>query len=333
MEGYGQQEMGWICHSSHLHALQLFSSSHGYHKTSCCDEPKATSLINAKGRSNPIYGCSPCNIYIHKACAELVPFMRHPSHPSHTLTLVPTSPYFDGNSTCDACWKPVNGFSYHCTHCSFDLHTHCAFLPPAINQPTSHPHLLSLGFSSGLSSTYECDLCRKKIAAAAWFYHCQPCDFQAHVDCVDHQARQGGPPLGGAAPWPMDGQKAAAAGRPPNPSSGLTPSTWHGQLTGAPRSSSGLEQNHDGAAQPNQGIHGNSFEELKEAYKNLNNKHGAEVKVQGSADLPNSSHADVVQELQTMAANSNAVQLAAAQCNLQINTVSAMCNLLYNVRI
>ncbi|KAF3791244.1 hypothetical protein EJ110_NYTH07732 [Nymphaea thermarum] len=315
MEGYPHGEMSCIYHSSHLHALQLISSSHGHPKSRCCDEPTVTSLINAKGRSNPVYGCRPCNFYIHKACAELVPYIRHPSHRQHTLTLVPTSPYLlnGGGTTCDACWKPAGGFAYHCTHCSFDLHTHCAFLPPTIEQPTSHPHLLSLSFSSGISS-YDCDLCRRKIAATAWFYYCQPCDFQAHTDCID-QARRRCPPPGAAEPWPVDGQPTApAAGRPLNPLSGLTPANWHGQAMGAPGLSGGLEPNR-----------GNSFEELKIAYNSLNDKHGEGV--------GNSGHADVVEELKNTAADINAVQLAAAQCNLQINTVSSMCNLLYNVRI
>ncbi|KAF3783667.1 hypothetical protein EJ110_NYTH31961 [Nymphaea thermarum] len=215
MEGYLHGEMNWIYHSSHLHALQLISSSDGHPKSRCCDEPTVTSLINMKGRSNPVYICRPCNFYIHKACAELVPFIRHPCHP------------------CDACWKPASGFSYHCTHCSFDLHTHFAFLPPTIKQPTSHPHLLFLSFSSGISS-YGCDLCRRKIAATAWFYYCQSGNFQAHTDCID-QARRGCPPPGAAEPWPVNGQPTApAAGRPLNPLNGLTPANWHGQAMGAP---------------------------------------------------------------------------------------------------
>ncbi|KAF3791241.1 hypothetical protein EJ110_NYTH07728 [Nymphaea thermarum] len=132
MEGYPPEEMGWIHHSSHLHALQLIPSDHTHPQTRCCV------LMASTGRPDPVYGCRPCNFYIHKACAGLPAYLRHPSHPSHTLTLVPTPPYLQGTVQCDACWKQINGFSYHCTNCSFDLHAHCAFLPPTFNQPCTN---------------------------------------------------------------------------------------------------------------------------------------------------------------------------------------------------
>ncbi|KAF3791242.1 hypothetical protein EJ110_NYTH07729 [Nymphaea thermarum] len=298
MEGiHPEEEMDSIYHFSHLHVLKLIPADHGIPSTRCCD-PTATTMMNRKKKTNPVYGCRPCNFYIHKNCGELLPYIRHPSHASHTLTLVHASPYLQGTSECDACCKPIDsstGFSYHCTQCSFDLHTHCAFLPPTINNPSSgHLHLLSLQYPDVFSfATYKCDLCWKMIAAKAWLYYCLPCDFQAHTACV--LARLGGSPLGSAAPrpmegqppaagqppnplmtgftpavrpgqvsapnWPIDGHPTAAAGQPPN---GQTPAFWPGQV-GAPGVYCGLDPSHNHASAPAQGSHtGNyGFEEWK----------------------------------------------------------------------
>ncbi|KAF3791240.1 hypothetical protein EJ110_NYTH07726 [Nymphaea thermarum] len=182
------EEESVIYHFSHVHALQLnpalkpVSSQNGRSKTHCCG-----SVLDA-AEPDPIYGCSRCNFFIHKACAELLPYIRHPSHPSHTLTLVPTSPYLDyGTAACDACAKTINGgFFYHCTHCDYDLHAHCAFLPRSLGHG-SHRHRFFLDFSSAYgTSAFDCDICGERIVRKTWFYHCSKaaCDYEAHVDCA-----------------------------------------------------------------------------------------------------------------------------------------------------
>ncbi|CAN6464071.1 unnamed protein product [Victoria cruziana] len=174
-----------IYHFSHVHPLQLNSAlcpsaRNGRARIHCC----GTDVDAAE--SGPIYGCHRCNFFIHEACSELRPYIRHPSHSSHTLTLVPISPYLDyGTAECDACAKTIDGgFFYHCTHCDYDLHAGCAFLPRSLRH-ASHSHHLSLDFSSAYGkSAYECDICRRRIVRKTWFYHCKACDYEAHVDCA-----------------------------------------------------------------------------------------------------------------------------------------------------
>ncbi|KAF3791243.1 hypothetical protein EJ110_NYTH07731 [Nymphaea thermarum] len=194
--------MGWIHHSSHLHALQLIPSGHTHPQTRCCQ------LTAATGRPDPVYGCRPCNFYIHKTCADLPAYLRHPSHPSHTLILAPTPPCLQGTAQCDGCWKQVNGFSYHCTNCSFDLHAHCAFLPPTVNQPSTN----AAGQDPNAVSS---------MPPAIW-------------------------PGQAVAPWPMNGQPepTAACGQPLNPLSSLTPAVWPGQAGAPGHASSGIDPIH-----------------------------------------------------------------------------------------
>ncbi|KAF3791245.1 hypothetical protein EJ110_NYTH07733 [Nymphaea thermarum] len=146
--GCSPQGQDVIYHWSHVHALQLMDSfvpsQRAHFEAHCCGPTTDPDPV--------LYGCIPCNFFIHKSCTKLPPFIRHPSHQRHSLTLVPASPYLRGFAFCDACRKPLIGsFFYHCTHCSYDLHAGCAFMSPTITHAASHPHALSLNFSSHFS--------------------------------------------------------------------------------------------------------------------------------------------------------------------------------------
>ncbi|MBA0710483.1 hypothetical protein Golax_009768, partial [Gossypium laxum] len=88
-----------IQHFSHHHPL-VFIQDHSVAALCLgCEKP-------VEGWS---YGCSQCEFYLRKGCAELelAPQIQHPFHPKHPLTLLPKSPY---PSVCDLCGKEFEGF-------------------------------------------------------------------------------------------------------------------------------------------------------------------------------------------------------------------------------
>ncbi|KAM0021579.1 putative chromatin regulator PHD family [Helianthus debilis subsp. tardiflorus] len=86
------------------------------------------------------FGCRTCNVYIHPACALLLPrTIRHPydKHPMH-LSYLPIenhkSEYF-----CEICEEELNPHKcfYHCDMCSQSVHIECA---PLILQSETETH-------------------------------------------------------------------------------------------------------------------------------------------------------------------------------------------------
>nr|GLL46932.1 uncharacterized protein LOC109161796 isoform X2 [Ipomoea trifida] len=56
-------------------------------------------------------------------------------------------------------------------------------MPVSVKVP-SHPHALTLEFSS--SYDFQCDLCARPCYAShrAWLYHCGLCEFDVHISCA-----------------------------------------------------------------------------------------------------------------------------------------------------
>ncbi|KVI05390.1 uncharacterized protein LOC112525214 [Cynara cardunculus var. scolymus] len=172
-----------IQHSSHPHLLHLSSNLHLQNQPpiNCA----GCNLHISATTDHHIYTCRPCNFFLHPSCSKFPELITHPSHPQHTLSLLPSCIYPGGFFRCDACTQQGNRFSYHCQICDFDLHVLCASKPLSVTNP-SHPHPLHLTFSSpyGDKLGFSCDLCRNVGSGHQWHYRCVSCEFDAHLHCA-----------------------------------------------------------------------------------------------------------------------------------------------------
>ncbi|KAM7500106.1 hypothetical protein LguiA_024520 [Lonicera macranthoides] len=141
--------------------------------------------------ASPFYRCADqCNFFLHKCCAELpTKIDQHPSHPEHSLVLLPKSPTFFNLFKCRGCDLYCNGFSYTCTSCDFYLDVQCGSLPNTIKHEGHHPnHVLSLRtkISNRCNACYGVFRNRPILA-----YGCNSCDFVLESRCalLSHKVR------------------------------------------------------------------------------------------------------------------------------------------------
>ncbi|CAK9144774.1 unnamed protein product [Ilex paraguariensis] len=116
-------------HFSHIHGLLFHQMPQGseIHCSGC----------NSSG-SGCVYVCWQCNFFLHEQCFQANRSMKHPYHPTHSLTLVPYPTYPSNSFFCNSCCQVGTGFSYSCSECEFDLHVHCAYMTqttPHVSQP------------------------------------------------------------------------------------------------------------------------------------------------------------------------------------------------------
>ncbi|XP_007034023.2 PREDICTED: uncharacterized protein LOC18602522 [Theobroma cacao] len=158
-----------IKHFKHMHDLMLSEKIAGYDK--CCE-----------GCMLPIsasfYCCSECDIFLHKACAELPKMkMLHSSiHvcPRRSLSLTSNCIF-----RCGLCWHLSNGFAYKCDECGGTVCLRCGALElDSTLTCRGHEHPLRLHFE------YEgkCCACGGDILLMA--YRCKDCSFALHCKCV-----------------------------------------------------------------------------------------------------------------------------------------------------
>ncbi|EOA29026.1 hypothetical protein CARUB_v10025280mg [Capsella rubella] len=169
------QNNNFINHFSHPHRLQLAPATSSPPCSAC-------KLAGGNGR---VYSCRPCNFFLHESCSKMKQVITHPSHPSHTLTLLVAPVYDGGYFNCDGCGVHGTGFSYQCSLCDFDIHALCAYKPLSIIHQSHPQHSLKLTFHSpyGANKGFSCDICLK-IGKNQWLYRCIPCEFDAHVACI-----------------------------------------------------------------------------------------------------------------------------------------------------
>ncbi|KAF5760982.1 putative chromatin regulator PHD family [Helianthus annuus] len=105
-------------HFSHLHNLVMHQIPEGT-EVSC-----SGCHSSANGT---VYVCWQCNFFLHDQCYRATRSLKHPSHPLHSLTLVPYPTYPSNSFYCDSCRIKGTGFSYSCADCEFDLHVQCAY--------------------------------------------------------------------------------------------------------------------------------------------------------------------------------------------------------------
>ncbi|XP_071709055.1 uncharacterized protein [Rutidosis leptorrhynchoides] len=119
-------------HFSHTHKLVMHDLPEGAEVT--------CSGCNSLAK-NTIYICWQCNFVLHVLCYQATRSKKHPSHPEHSLTLVPYPTYPSNSFYCNSCKIVGTGFSYSCADCEFDLHVQCAYsISDATNHPITSPH-------------------------------------------------------------------------------------------------------------------------------------------------------------------------------------------------
>ncbi|XP_010456069.1 PREDICTED: uncharacterized protein LOC104737563 [Camelina sativa] len=126
------------------------------------------------------YYCKSCDYFVHKKCVdEPSEYVKHPSHPDHTLQLLSTK---GPSRYCDLCGRSISDLFYHCEICDFDVDLYCAKYPPpeVIDTSETHHHKLSLHKEQ---SNFRCDAkCGK--TGAEFPYVCLECELAFHEGCV-----------------------------------------------------------------------------------------------------------------------------------------------------
>ncbi|XVE85621.1 hypothetical protein DITRI_Ditri17bG0104900 [Diplodiscus trichospermus] len=106
--------MPQIEHFIHMHPLML---------TEEVDE-KIPDEVVCRGclesLAGPFYGCSDCEFYLHKSCAEVPREIQYLSHPCPLVLN-----FLSFEQWCNVCFKRFSGFSYSCERCGFDMHVKC----------------------------------------------------------------------------------------------------------------------------------------------------------------------------------------------------------------
>ncbi|XP_073042234.1 protein VACUOLELESS GAMETOPHYTES-like [Primulina eburnea] len=169
-----------IKHFSHPHDLHPLPSNYPQNLAGLCSACKLPS-------SGMMYTCPPCNFILHQSCAQLPKLITHPAHGGCNLSLITKSSYPGGLFSCDACSRFGDGWSYHCSHCSYDLHVRCSIKPLKIRH-RAHPCDLNLTFQTPYANSkgFSCDICRL-IGEKQWLYRCDSCQFDVHMDCTASQ--------------------------------------------------------------------------------------------------------------------------------------------------
>lgn len=168
MSSNSENKMEELLHFSHDHPLTL------------CDELKKD-RVTCYGCWRKISGmgylCNQCDFFLHKWCAELPKNLQHPIHPEHSLTLLSRQP----NHTyyCEACDKPLDGFSYNCKTCHFNLHAMCASIPRTLRNEI-HEHSLIL--SKKQPDSTKCASCKYNCRNIV--FECEICKIVLDLKCA-----------------------------------------------------------------------------------------------------------------------------------------------------
>ncbi|GAA0187061.1 hypothetical protein LIER_34349 [Lithospermum erythrorhizon] len=131
-----------VKHFSHNHNLIFHQLPQGREiKCSGCQ---------SQGSGN-VYTCWQCSFFLHEQCFTATRSLKTPSHPLHSLTLVPYPTHQSGSFYCDICKQIGSGLSYCCAECEFDLHVHCAL---SSNQPFHSSSYANPGFNPPQHGSY-----------------------------------------------------------------------------------------------------------------------------------------------------------------------------------
>ncbi|MBA0786183.1 hypothetical protein Gotri_025934, partial [Gossypium trilobum] len=163
-----------IKHFYHDHNLRLTFSGKTKDDDSPCDG--CTRPI-----STPFYRCKQCKFFLHEDCAELPKEMPHPFL-KHLLTLSNSHAWY-GYSTCRACHRVYQGFSYRCYEgdCWFKIDIQCMLLSDTLKHPSHEQSLFLVHNNEGTS----CSACFMGLCSGDVAYRCMKlCDFRLDVGCA-----------------------------------------------------------------------------------------------------------------------------------------------------
>ncbi|XP_021905960.1 uncharacterized protein LOC110820692 [Carica papaya] len=120
------------------------------------------------------YGCTQCDYFLHKKCAELPAEISHPLHRRHPLLLQSNHEEL----ICALCFCS-GSLVYHCSICEFSLDIECAeVLPPVIRSQT-HEHPFTLLCKE---VSFDCDACGEDGSHSP--YVCISCNLTVHYHCI-----------------------------------------------------------------------------------------------------------------------------------------------------
>ncbi|CAN4106013.1 unnamed protein product [Withania somnifera] len=86
------------------------------------------------------YHCHACTFNLHEYCASCPRILSSFMHPLHSLSLIEHDPLHE--RICNICRDPIEGLSYRCELCRFDVHPICTLLPETLQHVL---HQMSLG--------------------------------------------------------------------------------------------------------------------------------------------------------------------------------------------
>ncbi|OMO52581.1 Zinc finger, PHD-type [Corchorus olitorius] len=175
-----------INYHMHIHPLRPIQEEEVLNLESRC-----VGCEKSLSSGGPIYGCSECKFYRHKACTELPKEIQSFFHPCPLFLTM-------GRYICNACFQEGSGFGYHCKSCPFWMHVECAQRPniqsngeedsEEIIQHFTHWHPLRL-IDDNLKKDLQvgCRICEKSISfdsASSAAYGCEECNFFLHKSCM-----------------------------------------------------------------------------------------------------------------------------------------------------
>nr|XP_016507408.1 PREDICTED: diacylglycerol kinase theta-like [Nicotiana tabacum] len=130
------------------------------------------------------YHCHDCNFNLHEHCGTCPPNLSSFMHPYHSLKLVERNHLRE--RFCNVCRDTIEGLSYRCELCEFDVHPLCTQLPETLRHAL-HKHPLRL---LGSSEAGKCAVCSGECDASSWRYRCALCGFDIHMGCVPIQCEK-----------------------------------------------------------------------------------------------------------------------------------------------
>ncbi|KAL3327394.1 hypothetical protein AABB24_035195 [Solanum stoloniferum] len=132
------------------------------------------------------YHCHACTFNLHEDCAKCTRILSSFMHPHHPLRLVERD-HLSGDRACNICCDLIEGLSYRCELCEFDVHPICTQLPETLNHILHQLHPLRL--LSSVEPGITCVVCRRACNPSSWRYRCALCKFDIHIGCVPIQCQ------------------------------------------------------------------------------------------------------------------------------------------------
>ena len=170
-----RDEVNVIFHNHPLHLL-VQDSCYNYSNVIChfCNDPLQ--------ESKWVYRCEECNFYAHALCTKYCKeWMFYDYHP-HPITLVQCE--FHEKLFCICCNGEIRGTTWYYTckqqSCAFEMHPPCSMLSWNPLCIFDNSHRLDLIMER---RSFCCGRCG--APGFSWLYHCDHCDVDIHINCVD----------------------------------------------------------------------------------------------------------------------------------------------------